>query len=258
MRIIDSHVHLFESKGYLDHLIQAMDQAGIEKCCLSGLGKLFRNVDNSGVKKAMKEYPDRIIGAYYARPGENHPNDIQIAYNNGFRMLKVTLPRKPYDHHDYFSLWQKADQLKMPILFHTGVVTLLDHEPNERISSWYMHPMRIETIANTFPDLNMIIAHLGVHWNSDAAELIRMKKNVYADLSGAPNGWRLRADKIGMNHWLWWPGAFKKIVFGSDVIYNTIQQILTKDIERLDNLMIDKRTQELIFYKNISKMLGGI
>lgn len=258
MKIIDSHVHLFESKGYLDQLIQTMDQSGIEKCCLSGLGKLFRNVDNNGIKKAMKKYPDRIIGAYYLRPGENNPNDIQSARDEGFQMLKVTLPRKPYDHEDFFPLWQKAEELKMPILFHTGVVTLLKSEPNERISSWYMHPMRIETIANAFPHLNMIIAHLGVHWNNDAAELIRMKKNVYADLSGAPNGWRLRADKIGMNHWLWWPGAFKKIVFGSDVIHNTIQQILTEDIKRLENLKIDKRTQELIFHKNISKMLGGI
>jgi predicted TIM-barrel fold metal-dependent hydrolase len=258
MRIIDAHVHLFDIQGYLENLIIAMDEAGIERCCLSGLGHLFKCVNNDGVEKAMEKFPDRIIGTFYIRPGINSKNDIIEAHEKGFKLLKVTLPKKPYDHHDYFPLWQTASELKMPILFHTGVVTLFNDEPNEQISSWYMHPMRIETIANAFPNLKMIIAHLGVHWNDDAAELIRMKKNVYADLSGAPNGWRLRADKIGMDHWLWWPGAFKKIVFGSDVMYNTIQQILTEDINRLDNFQIDQKTRDLIFYKNISKMLGGI
>jgi len=156
----------------------------------------------------------------------------------------------------YFPLWEKAQELKMPILFHTGVVTILRKAPEEGISSWSMHPMRLEPVANAFPDLNMIIAHLGVHWNDDAAELIRMKPNVYADLSGAPTGWRVRADKIGIIHWLWWQGAFKKIVFGSDVIFNQIPQILAEDKARLNKYNIDQKTQELIFSKNILKMLG--
>ena len=127
--------------------------------------------------------------------------------------------------------------------------------PNEQISSWFMHPMRIEPIANAFPDLKMIVAHLGVHWNDDAAELIRMKKNVYADLSGSPTGWRVRVDRIGLDHWLWWPGAFKKVIFGSDVIANDIQKILEEDKKWLNSLNIDLDTQELVFYKNIMRMI---
>jgi len=41
-----------------------------------------------------------------------------------------------------------GQELKKPILFHTGVVTTLNKAPEERISSWFMHPMRIEPIAN--------------------------------------------------------------------------------------------------------------
>ena len=256
MRIIDAYAHLFDHPNYLENLIHTMDDCEIEKCCISGLGKLFMCVDNHGIKLAIEKYPNKLIGAFYIRPGDNEPKDIRKAYDDGFKMVKITLPRKPYDDPSFFPLWEIAQELKMPILFHTGVVTTLKKAAEERISSWFMHPMRIEPIANAFPDLNMIIAHLGVHWNDDAAELIRMKPNVYADLSGAPNGWRARADAIGLKHWLWWSGAFKKIVFGTDVIFNQIPQILAEDKARLDKFNIGQKTRELIFAKNILKMLG--
>jgi predicted TIM-barrel fold metal-dependent hydrolase len=233
-----------------------MDDCGIEKCCISGLGKLFMCVDNKAIKKAFEEYPERLIGAVYIRPGFNSINDIKNAYEEGFRMIKVTIPIKPYNDLSFFPLWETAQELKMPILFHTGVVTTFKKAPEEKISSWDMHPMRIEPIANAFPDLKIIIAHLGVHWNEDAAELIRMKPNVYADLSGAPKGWRNRMDTIGIKRWLWWEGAFNKIVFGTDVIYNQIPQILAEDKARLDKYNINQKTQEQIFAKNILKMLG--
>jgi hypothetical protein len=256
MRIIDSHAHIFDSTGYVENLIKAMDENNIEKTCVSGLGKHFKCIDNLGIKKVFDEYPDHFIGAYYIRPGYSKVSEIHDAFAQGFKMLKITLPQKPYDDPSYFPLWESAEELKLPILFHTGVVTLIKPAKEEYISSWYMHPMRIEPIANSFPKLNMIIAHLGVHWNKDAAEVIRMKKNVYADLSGAPEGWRVRADNIGMDHYLWWKGAFKKIVFGTDVFYNQISQILNKDKDRLDKLNIDESTQKLIFSGNILKILG--
>ena len=256
MRRVDAHVHLFNTPSYLEKVIETMDKIGIERCCLSGLGDLFGCVNNAVVKNAFEKYPERIIGAYYLRPGIDSELDISNAHEQGFKLIKVTLPKKPYDHEDFFSLWCKAEELSMPILFHTGVVTVMKEIPNENISSWFMHPMRIETIANAFPNLKIIIAHLGVHWNEDAAELIRMKKNVFADLSGSPTGWRVRADRIGMDHWLWWPGAFKKIVFGSDVIFTDIQKIVEEDKKRLRLLNIDQKTQELIFYKNILRMIG--
>ena len=256
MRIIDCHAHIFDSRDYIENLIKAMNENHIERTCVSGLGKHFKCVDNQGIKLAFEKYPERFIGAYYLRPGFSKVDEIENAYAKGFKMLKISLPQKPYDDASYFPLWESAQELKMPILFHTGVVTLVKPSKNEYISSWYMHPMRIEPIANSFPKLNMIIAHLGVHWNEDAAELIRMKRNVYADLSGAPLGWRFRADAVGMNHYLWWKDAFKKIMFGTDVFYNQIALILKEDIQRLNDLNIDQETQNLILSGNILKMLG--
>ena len=139
-------------------------------------------------------------------------------------MLKVTIPKDPYDDPSYHKYWKKAEELNMPILFHTGIVTYAGNPRGEQINSWHMHPMRLEPIANEFPDLNLIIAHLGVHWNVDAAELARMKENVYVDLTGELKGWRLRADTEGMDKYLWWKGAWKKVIFGTDVYYTKIAE----------------------------------
>jgi hypothetical protein len=256
--IIDAHAHLLDEPGYLNNLLNTMDECNIERCCLSGIGPLFHCLDNDAVKSAMQEYPDRFIGSYFIRPGLNNPDDIEQAYADGFKMIKVTLTRRPYDDPALFPLWETAQRLRMPILFHTGIVTIQEKAPQELISSWNMHPMRLEPIANAFPDLKIIIAHLGVHWNTDAAELARMRSNVYVDLTGEPPGWRSHADQIGMETFFWWPNAFRKVVFGTDVHYSKISLILDQDLARYSKLELDSETQNLIFYENMRKMLEEV
>ena len=254
MKIVDAHTHLLDEPGYLDNLLNTMDQCGIGMCCMSGLGKLFGHADNAGVKSAFRAHPDRIIGAVFIRPGVDGPEKIEQAYEDGFRMVKIHLPRVPYNDTSCFNLWARANEYRMPVLFHTGVVVCKE-SPGERINSWYMHPMRIEPITREFPDLDIIIAHLGIHWNADAAELARMRPNVYVDLTGEPDGWRKRADTVGIEKWLWWPRAFEKVVFGTDVHYSKIGQILEEDINRLDRLDIPLHTRAKFLSGNMLRLL---
>jgi hypothetical protein len=255
MQIIDAHSHLYDSPNYLRKLIEKMDECGISKCCLSGLGDLFNCKTNKDVREAFQKFPDRIIGAYFIRPGKSSPDEIEDSYDQGFKMIKVSIPRKPYNDKELFPLWEKAEELKMPILFHTGVITIFKNGREEYISSWDMHPMRLEPIANSFPKLNLIIAHLGVHWNEDAAELLRMRSNVYSDITGEPDGWRIRADKIGFKKWLWWEDAFKKLVFGTDVFFSKIPIILNQDKKRWSKYNLDEDTRKLYFSQNIKNLL---
>ena len=249
--------HLLDEPDYISNLIHTMDECEIEKTCISGIGSLFHCLDNNAVKQLIEEYPNRFVGAFYICPGLNLPEEIEQADSDGFKMVKVTLTQKPYDDLSLFPLWETAQQLHMPVTFHTGVVTTQESAPEELISSWNMHPMRIEPIANAFPNLKIIIAHLGVHWNMDAAEVARMRPNVYVDLTGEPTGWRTRADAVGMNTYLWWPGAFKKVVFGTDVHYSKISTIIQQDKDRYSTLNIDSETQHLIFYDNMQQILGA-
>ena len=256
MRIIDAHAHLLDERGYLDGLLRAMDACGIERVCLSGLGPLFRCADNGDIRRAFAAHPDRVIGAAFVRPGVDGPETVERAWEQGFRMVKVSIPRMPYDDPRAFPLWERAVAHAMPVLFHTGVVTVPDDRPEERVSSWDMHPMRLEPVTRAFPELKVLVAHLGIHWNTDAAELARMRPNVYVDLTGEPGGWRARMDRVGIETWLWWPGAFDKVCFGTDVHHSKIRQILNEDVARLDRLGIGEATRRRIFAGNILHLLG--
>ena len=256
MRIIDAHAHLIDEPRYVERLLATMDACGIERVCLSGLGRLFGCGMDDDVRAAFTTHPDRIIGATFVRPGVDGPEKIDRARDQGFRMVKVSIPRIAYDDPAGFPLWQRAADHAMPVLFHTGVITTAVEAPSEGISSWLMHPMRIEPITRAFPDLKIIIAHMGIHWNHDAAELARMRENVYVDLTGEPGGWRERMDAVGVRHWLWWPGAFEKVCFGTDVHYTKIRRILDEDGARLDAAEIDPATRRKIFAGNILHLLG--
>ena len=254
MRIIDAHAHLLAEPGYLDHLLRSMDDAGIERCGLSGLGALFKHLDNRDVRRAFEAHPDRIIGQVFVRPGVDTPELIDWAAGGGFRMVKVTLPRKPYDDPAFFPLWERAQAHGMPVLFHTGVVTTGTDDRGQGISC--MQPMQIEPITREFPELRIIIAHLGIHWNLDAAELARMRRHVYVDLTGEPGGWRRRVDAEGLDRYLWWPGAFGKIVFGTDVHHSKVRQILAEDLARLERFAVPPEIQQRIFADNLLQMLA--
>jgi len=256
MRIIDGHAHLLNESGYLDQLLQAMDRCGIEKACLSGLGPLFDSAGDREVLAAVRAHPDRIIGSVFVRPGVDGPEKIDNARNDGFLMVKVSIPRLPYDDPRCFPLWERALEHRMPVLYHTGIVDPSTQGRGEGISSWFMHPMRVEPITREFPDLPVILAHLGINWNMDAAELARMRPNVYVDLTGAAGGWRTRADAVGMDRWLWWPGAFDKVIFGTDVHCSRIGQVLKEDRARLDRLDIAQETRRSIFSGNILRLLA--
>jgi predicted TIM-barrel fold metal-dependent hydrolase len=184
------------------------------------------------------------------------PEKIERARDQGFRMVKVSIPRIGYDDPTGFPLWERAAAHGMPVLFHTGVITTAVDAPREDISSWNMHPMRIEPITRAFPHLKIIVAHLGIHWNDDAAELARMRPNVYVDITGEPGGWRARMDAVGVEKWLWWPGAFDKVCFGTDVHHTKIRLILEEDLARLDALGIGEETRRRIFCGNILHLLG--
>jgi uncharacterized protein len=256
VKIIDAHCHLYDEPGYLDQLLRTMDRCGIEKSCLSGIGPLFNCLGDKEVQAAFLSHPDRLIGAVFIRPGIDSPDRIDDANQNGFRMVKVSLPLESYHDRSYFPLWERCEKHRMPVLFHTGIVTPRREAPEEMISSWNMHPMSIEPITRAFPDLKIIVAHLGIHWNTDAAELARMRPNVYVDLTGEPGGWRVRGDAVGMDKWLWWPNAFDKVVFGTDVHYSKIERILREDRWRLDRLGIGNETRRKIFAGNILELLG--
>ena len=234
MKKIDIHHHLVEEISYVDNLLRTMDRFEIEQTGLIGLGPLFSKMfvksqydgscaDDFAVEKVVKKYPNRFFGLGYIRLGIDTAKKVDELYSRGFKGLKFHIPKKRYDHEEYFSVYEKAQRYNMPCLFHTGIVKMPKLCPGERISSFNMNCIHLEAIAQEFPDLKIIIAHLGVQDYLTALTLIRLFDNIYADLSGTTPGWRAN---IAMEDWkqmLWFPEASKKLLFGTDVHFSEFE-----------------------------------
>jgi len=251
MRIIDAHAHLIDEPGYLDGLLAAMGELGIEKTILSGLGPLFGLEDNAGVAAAVRAHPDRIAGFGYVRPGVDPPELVETLARQGFVGVKITCPSADYCDKSFYPIWDYAQARGLPVLFHTGIVTAAHARPEDDISSARMKPIFLEPIARAFPKLQLICAHLGIHWNVEAAEIARMLPNVYVDLTGEPAGFRSRLRPADWRRFLWWPGAFDKVVFGSDVHYAKLPAALAYDRRLYRDLRLPKATRERIYHGNI-------
>jgi hypothetical protein len=260
MKKIDMHHHLVEEAGYTDNLLREMDKHEIEKSALIGLGSLFKGLfvknghdgtcaDDDAVEKAVNAHSDRFFGLGYIRLGVDGAAKVDKLHERGFKGLKFHIPKDRYDAEKFFPVYEKAQNYDMPCLFHTGIVKMPQPLPEERISSFNMSCIHLEAIAQVFPELKIIIAHLGVQDYLTALTLIRIFDNIYADLSGTTPGWRAN---LSMDDWkklLWFPNAHEKIIFGTDVhfseikrnidIYETITDISGWNIKMKENMFYD-------------------
>lgn len=229
MKRIDAHHHLIEEHGYVDRLLRAMDRLSIEASSLLGVGLLFQGLfvkanrnagmvaDNDAVEQVCKAHPDRFFGLGFVRLGVDGPDRVTELHERGFKGIKFHVPKDRYDAEAFFPVYQQVETLKLPALFHTGVLRLPSPAPGEQVSSFNMDCIHLERIAQEFPALRIIIAHLGVQSYLTALTMVRMFPNIYADLSGSTPGWRAN---IAMDDWkrlLWFPEASQKLLFGSDV-----------------------------------------
>ena len=267
MKKIDIHHHLIEEKGYVDNLLRAMDKFEIEKSSLIGLGSLFKGLflkgvhdgscaDDKTVKKTFSKYPDRFFGQGFIRLGADNASKVDKFYEEGFKGLKFHIPKKRYDSEEYFPVFEKAQKYNMPCLFHTGIVTLPTPCPEQRISSFNMEPIHLEAIAQNFPSLKIIIAHLGVQSNITALNLIRIIPNIYADLSGGIPGWRANLSNDEWKKYLWFEHASEKILFGSDGHYSEFSDDLMIYDNILNSAELDMLKKRNVYYNNAKDLFG--
>ncbi len=219
---LDIHVHL-DYEAEPAPFVEAARRLNLA-AAVSACGPMFAQPGNEAVEDAMRRYPETIIGMGYVALGRGDgPETVEDLHRRGFRGLKMIAPTKDYDDNEFFPVYARAEELRMPILFHTGVVARSDVMIEARkkagkpvpphddprtfdISSRRMQPMCVDGIARAFPDLNCIMAHFGSTGRRDVSQgIIRWNPNVYGDLTefswafsvteGEP-GWRIEQEYV--------------------------------------------------------------
>ena len=85
-----------------------------------------------------------------------------------------------------YPLYAKIEELGVPALFHQGFVSLpttsetIKYHPSLATLQNSM-PIFLDEVAKDFPDLKIIIAHIGLPWIEDTCLLMQKYANIYAD-----------------------------------------------------------------------------
>jgi predicted TIM-barrel fold metal-dependent hydrolase len=110
-------------------------------------------------------------------------------------------------------LWRYATERRLPVLLHTGT-TFVAQAPIECTL-----PRHLDPVAIRFPEVKIIMAHLGHPYEGECVAVIRKHPNVYADVSA------LHYRPFQLYHSLMLVqeyGVWDKVLFGTDYPFTTV------------------------------------
>ncbi|MBI3943513.1 MAG: amidohydrolase [Chloroflexi bacterium] len=208
-------------------------------------------VPNEVIADYVRLHPEKLEG--WASVDPNEPDCVeQLEYcvkELGLKGLKLGPVYQHFDPQDrkHWPLFKKCQDLGLPIMWHQGTTF-----PSRARLNWGL-PLQLEDIAMDFPDLKMIVAHLGHPWEEDLVVLIRKCPNVYTDISAVHyRPWRYwQAMVTAMEY-----GVAHKILLASDFPSATITNVINglrnvnKPVEGTHLPQIPAEIQDRIIYEN--------
>lgn len=256
-RVIDNHCHYQNQDGFLERMLERGLAAGVEKFCLNGGGPRWRQHGNDEVLRAAEAHPDHVIPVAFCYLGEDSAADVYAWCRAGFRGLKIQYPSASYGDDAFFTIYQAAEECRLPILFHTGISARFDNHDHWDTSSLWMAPLPLDRIARCFPNLVIWAAHLGLPDTWHAAHLMRRHPHLYFDLCGTDVS-REQHSSITQFGELFYAGEehFGKLVFGSEGGPDGFAPLIAGYERMLDAHGVGPEVQERIFWGNVAGALG--
>ena len=85
------------------------------------------------------------------------------------------------DERRLWPLYERAVELGVPLLFHTGYVGFPAEFGIPHLGRYADTIMGLDLVAAEFPDLKIVVAHLGGNYDYEALVLAEKRANVYTD-----------------------------------------------------------------------------
>lgn len=193
-----------------------------------------------------------LIGIDLLQTPEDMEQEIEeMAKKHGAKGVKLhPLANRffPYDQR----LWRayaKAMELGLPILFHSGQVELAGSTDVD-----YARPKNFERVLGSFPNLKIILAHLGRGFLKETIEIAQKYEHVYFDTSAAFPGiggegeFKSNGEAVELLRKI----GIKKIFFGSD--WPWLDSLLC--IEQIKNLSLREEEKRGVLGENAADIFG--
>ena len=186
---------------------------GSEREIIDGSGDLTDGGKNHNdvAAELHKASPDKVIpfmSLHPMDPGMNDEYDRAVG-DLGCKGIKLGPNYQDFDPvgEAAFKLYARLEADGLPIVFHQGTSPMRDAPLR------YAQPLVMDQVAIAFPELRIVMAHLGHPWQDDCMAVVRKHPNVWADVSA--QFYRPWSFWNGMRVFHEW-GATQKILFASD------------------------------------------
>ena len=166
------------------------------------------NINDVSVEVARRA-PNKVIPFMSLHPLDP---DVDAEYDRavgdlGCKGIKMYPTQFDPESDEAFRLFARLEHDGLPIVFHQGT------NPSWDASLMHAHPRVMDRVAMAFPQLKIVMAHLGHPWQIDCLAVVRKHANVWADVSG--QFYRPWSFWNGMRLFHEW-GVTQKILFASD------------------------------------------
>ena len=238
---------------YRDNLLPDEDVVSIVfggKARLSGVW-----VDDADVANYVAQAPDRMIGFLSVdptQPGwEDELREGRERYGmRGIKLLPMYADFYPQDER-LDPLWHYATEHQLPVLLHTGT-TFVAKAPIDCTL-----PRHLDVVARRFPDVKIILAHLGHPYEGETVVVIRKHPNLYADVSALMyRPWQLFHSLMLVHEYNVWD----KILFGTDYPVTTVAETVAGlrslvDV-KIDRFSLPAEQIERLIHRDALALLG--
>jgi predicted TIM-barrel fold metal-dependent hydrolase len=196
-----------------EEFLADLDEAGIERAVILSDTRTTPEQVSAFVSQA----PDRFIGFGYVNPMDQGAGDEVLRQRDelGLFGLKLYLTTDGYlvDDQKTFEVYEAAAGIGMPVMFHHAGM------PNPGDLLKHSDPALIDAVAHSFPELKIVLAHLGYPRVDETLYVARKHRNVWCDISW-PYG---NVNHPSYPYMLWRDlltalnlGVLNKMIFGTD------------------------------------------
>lgn len=174
-------------------------------------------VDDRTVAAFVARDPKRLTGFLSIDPTQpGWEGELQAGHQElglrGIKLLPMYAGFSP-DDEQLDPLWGYAQRHQLPVLLHMGT-TFIAQAPLRCTL-----PRLIEPVALKFPDVKIILAHLGHPYEGECLVTIRKHENVFADVSALHyRPWQLYNSLMLAQEY----GVWHKLLFGTDFPFTTV------------------------------------
>lgn len=204
------------------------------KAKLSGLW-----VDDADIADYVSQQPEKLIGFLSLDPTQpGWQQELQFGHQElglrGIKLMPMYAGFRPDDER-LNPLWDYASRNQLPVLLHTGT-TFISQAPLA-----FTLPRLLDTVATRFPEIRLILAHLGHPFEGECVAVIRKHPNVYADVSALHyRPWQLYNSLMLVQEY----GVWHKLLFGTDYPFTTVNDSLA-GLRSLNNQLEGTRLPRL-------------